>query len=44
LEQDWGKIVPELIQVVQNLNKVEVSEKNRLGEPWIDAYKALSKR
>jgi len=44
LEQDWGKIVPELIQVAQNLNKVEVSEKNRLGEPWSDAYKALSSR
>ena len=44
LEQDWEKIVPELVQVAQNLNKVEVSEKNRLGEPWIDAYKALSKR
>ncbi len=44
LEQDWGKIVPELVQVAQNLNKVEVSAKNRLGEPWINAYEALSKR
>jgi len=44
LDQDWGKIVPELVQVAQNLNKVEVAEKNRLGEPWVGAHKALSSR
>lgn len=44
LDQDWGKIVPELVQVAQNLSKVEVAEKNRLGEPWVGAYKALSSK
>lgn len=44
LDQDWGKIVPELVQVAQNLSKVEVADKNRLGEPWVGAYKALSSR
>ncbi|MDY0126423.1 MAG: hypothetical protein RBS09_09550 [Anaerolineaceae bacterium] len=44
LDQDWGKIVPELVQVAQNLSKVEVADKNRLGEPWVGAYKALSSK
>lgn len=44
LDQDWEKIVPELVQVAQNLSKVEVADKNRLGEPWVGAYKALSLR
>jgi len=44
LDQDWEKIVPELVQVAQNLSKVEVADKNRLGEPWVGAYKAVSSR
>lgn len=44
LDQDWGKIVPELVQIAQNLSSVEVAEKNRLGEPWVGAHKALSSR
>jgi len=44
LAQDWGKMATGLILVAQHFNKVEVSDKNRLGEPWIDAYKALRSR
>lgn len=44
LSQDWGNIASELIQVAQHFNKVEVSEKNRLGEPWVGSFKVLSSR
>jgi hypothetical protein len=44
LAQDWGKIATELILVAQQFNKVEVSDKNRLGEPWIGAWKVLKDR
>ena len=44
LSQDWGKIATELIKVAQHFNKIEVSEKNRLGEPWVGAFKVLSSR
>ena len=44
LAQDWGKIATELIQVAQKLNDVEVSERNRLGEPWVGAYEVLENR
>lgn len=44
LAQDWEKIATELIQVAQHLNEVEVSERNRLGEPWVGAYEVLENR
>jgi hypothetical protein len=44
LRQDWGKIATELILVAQQFNKVEVSDKNRLGEPWLGAWKVLKER
>ena len=44
LSQDWGIIASELILVAQHFNKVEVSEKNRLGEPWVGAFKVLISR
>jgi hypothetical protein len=44
LAQDWGKIATDLIQVAQHFNKVEVSENNRLGEPWLGAWKVLKER
>ena len=42
--QDWGQIASELILVAQNFNKVEVSDKNRLGEPWVGSWKVLQSR
>jgi len=44
LAQDWGKIATELILVAQQFDKVEVSDKNRLGEPWLGAWKVLKER
>lgn len=44
LAQDWGKIATDLIQIAQHLGKVEVAEKNRLGEPWLGAWQVLKSR
>lgn len=44
LEKEWSVIAPELILVAQHFNKVEVSDKNRLGDPWIGAWKVLEGR
>ena len=44
LAQDWGKIATELILVAQHFGQIEVSDKNRLGEPWLGAWKVLKER
>mgnify|MGYP001229265745 CR=1 FL=1 len=44
LEKEWSAIATELILVAQHFNKVEVSDKNRLGKPWIGAWKVLEDR
>ena len=44
LSQDWHVIATGLVTVAQHLGKVEVSERNRLGEPWIGAWQALQRR
>lgn len=44
LAQEWGAIPSELILVAQHFNKIEVSDKNRLGKPWIGAWKVLKER
>jgi len=44
LAKDWAQIASELILVGQKLNKVQISPKNRIGEPWIGAYAALRKQ
>lgn len=44
IAQDWGQIASELILVAQNFSKVEVSDKNRLGEPWVGSWKVLKSR
>ncbi|MDD2521560.1 MAG: hypothetical protein PHW11_01890 [Anaerolineaceae bacterium] len=44
LAQNWGEIASELILVAQQFNKIEVSDKNRLGEPWIGAWEVLRER
>jgi hypothetical protein len=44
LERDWIKIAPELVTIAQHLGNVKVAERNRLGEPWIGAWKILKNR
>ena len=44
LAKDWSTIPSELILVAQHFGKVEVSDKNRLGEPWKGAWEVLKGR
>jgi len=41
LAEDWGTVAGLAARIGQRLVKVEVAEKNRLGTPWVGAYKAL---
>lgn len=41
LSEDWGSVAMVSAQVAQKLMKVDVPLHNRIGEPWIGAYKIL---
>ena len=41
LAQNWAEIGTEVILVGQHLSKVQIAEKNRIGEPWVGAWEAL---
>jgi hypothetical protein len=44
LAQDWGSIAIELIQIAQQFSQIVVSDKNRLGEPWVGSWNSLKSR
>ncbi len=39
-----GENCDRMILVAQHFNQIEVSDKNRLGEPWLGAWKVLKDR
>ena len=39
--QNWAEIGTEVVLVGQHLSKVQIAEKNRIGEPWVGAWEAL---
>jgi len=39
--EDWGSVAMLSAQIGQKLQKVKVSEKHRMGKPWVGAYKQL---
>lgn len=41
LDEDWGNVAILSAQIAQKLQKVQVSEKHRMGTPWVGAYKQL---
>jgi hypothetical protein len=41
LQEDWGAVVKITAQVTQKLSKVKISQRNRLGTPWIGSYEKL---
>jgi len=41
LAEDWSQIVPLAIQVGQKLGDVKVSERHRMGTPWVGSWKQL---
>ena len=42
LEEDWAAVAITVGQVGQKLNSVKVPQRNRVGTPWVGAYKQLS--
>jgi hypothetical protein len=43
LNDDWAAVASTAIQVAQKLMSVKVTERHRLGTPWVGAYAALLK-
>jgi hypothetical protein len=43
LNDDWGNVAMLSAQIAQKLQKVKVSEKHRMGQPWVGAWEQLNK-
>lgn len=43
IEDDWASVAMLSAQIAQKLHKVKVSEKHRMGTPWVGAWKKLEK-
>ena len=43
LEDDWASVAMLSAQIAQKLYKVKVSERHRMGTPWVGAWKQLNK-
>ncbi|MFZ3069818.1 MAG: hypothetical protein WA110_01670 [Anaerolineaceae bacterium] len=43
-DEDWSGVVQEMVGIAQQLRDVQISEKNRIGEPWIGAWEVFSRR
>ena len=44
LEEDWASVATLSAQIAQKLHKVKVSEKHRMGTPWVGAWDKLNGR
>jgi hypothetical protein len=44
LKEDWATIAVTAAQVAQKLNTIKVSDKHRLGTPWVGALKLLKEQ
>ncbi len=44
LTDDWDTVADSAALTAQKLNKITVSEGNRLGKPWVGAWEELKKR
>ena len=40
---DWTLVIKIVVEVAQKLHKIQVSDKHRLGTPWVGAWDELSK-
>ena len=41
LEDDWATIAQLMPRIAEKLNKIKVSDRHRLGKPWVGAWKTL---
>ena len=37
--EDWAQIAMNTAKIAQRLNKITIAERNRIGQPWVGAYK-----
>ena len=44
LAENYGELIPLMVQVLQALDSVKVSENHRLGTPWTGAWKELTNK
>ena len=42
LADDWASVAVLSATIAQKFNKIQVSENNRLGKPWVGAFKQLA--
>jgi hypothetical protein len=43
LEEDWASVAMLSAQIGQKLQKIKVSERHRMGKPWVGAWNKLEK-
>jgi len=41
---DWTLVIKTVVEVAQKLHKIQVSDKHRLGTPWVGAWDELLKK
>lgn len=41
--EDWNQVAMLSVRIAQRLQKVQVAERNRIGQPWIGAWQRLLK-
>lgn len=39
--EDWNQVAMLSVRIAQRLQKVQVAERNRIGQPWIGAWQRL---
>jgi hypothetical protein len=44
IAEEWDKVAHEMVEVGQHLQNIQISEKNRIGEPWNGAWEIFSRR
>jgi hypothetical protein len=42
LSDDWASVAALSAQIAQKFNKIQVSENNRFGRPWVGAFNQLN--
>ncbi len=42
LGEDWATVAMSAAQIAQKLNKITIPERNRIGTPWVGAWKKLN--
>jgi len=44
LDDDWAGVAQTSMQIAMKLQKIKISEKHRMGRPWVGSWKKLTKQ